>query len=100
MGQTMSDEWAPTTDSVRAVYAQYNDDYLELIDPDHGAEFDRWLAKHDAEVRADQIEKDAKVVEAGGRYWDAELVHFRHLYPAEIAIELRWQKSAYMGEEN
>jgi hypothetical protein len=97
-----NDQW-PDTDDVRAVFTLYPEGVDEgpIISPQQaGAEFDRWLAKHDAEVRADQIEKDAKVVEAGGRYWDAELVHFRHLYPAEIAIELRWQKSAYMGEEN
>jgi hypothetical protein len=55
----MSDGWTPTTDSVRAVYAQWNDDYLEFIDPDHGEQFDRWLAKHDLEIVARTLAADA-----------------------------------------
>jgi hypothetical protein len=47
----MSDEgYTPETEYVRAVYAQYNDNHLEFIDRDYGAEFDRWLAKHDLET--------------------------------------------------
>jgi hypothetical protein len=51
----MSNGWTPTTDSVRAVYAQWNDDYFEFIDPDHGEQFDRWLAKHDEKVARDAV---------------------------------------------
>jgi hypothetical protein len=86
----------PFDEDVREAYVKTVGGDLEAV----GKLYDLWLARHEIEVRADQIERDAKVVEAGGRYWDAELVHFRHLYPAEIAIELRWQKSAYIKEEN
>jgi hypothetical protein len=52
----MSEEgYTPETEYVRAVYAQYNDNHLEFIDRDYGAEFDRWLAEHDAETRQEAI---------------------------------------------
>jgi hypothetical protein len=43
-------EYTPKTQYVRAVYAEYQDTYRDLIDPDYGTEFDRWLAKHDLET--------------------------------------------------
>jgi hypothetical protein len=44
----MSEEgYTPETEYVRAVYAQYNDNHLEFIDRDYGAEFDLWLAKRE-----------------------------------------------------
>jgi uncharacterized protein YacL (UPF0231 family) len=91
--------FTPDTERVRKMYATYYDKNSSNF-VHRWAEFNRWLAEYEIEVRADQIERDAKVVEAGGRYWDAELVHFRHLYPAEIATELRSQKIAHIEEEN
>ena len=50
----MSDDYTPTTEQVRenfiwgAVDRGYTDDGIE------GPAFDRWLAAHDAEVRAEQ----------------------------------------------
>jgi hypothetical protein len=98
----MSEQWTPNTEGVRMVFSFYPemDGALKTSQRQAIAEFDRWLAEHDAEVRADQIEIDAKLADAGGTHWDAKLVGFRHLYPAEIATELRSQKIAYMEEEN
>ena len=44
-------DYTPTTDNVRE---EYGDNWDRRY-----AEFDRWLAKHDAEVRADEREKAA-----------------------------------------
>jgi len=35
-------------------------------------QFDRWLAAHDAEIRRDQAEKDAAIVD-GGQFYNDEL---------------------------
>ena len=54
----MTDDYTPTTEEVRGTYVAYSfRDCFEKPGPtqpkgEWGAEFDRWLAAHDAEVRA------------------------------------------------
>lgn len=54
----MTDEYTPTTEEVRSSFAsnqfvQRGEFEFELLAEDEaGAEFDRWLAAHDAEVAA------------------------------------------------
>ena len=48
--------WKPTTENMRE---EYGDNI-----PRRYEEFDRWLAEHDAEIRADEREKAAQRVEA------------------------------------
>lgn len=61
----MSD-YTPTTEAVRHGYAADHNGCGGL-DLDALAEFDRWLATHDAELRADEREKAARrVLKASG----------------------------------
>lgn len=46
------DEHAPTTEDVRLVYGS---DSTGMLRGDHVAAFDRWLAAHDAEIRAEAL---------------------------------------------
>lgn len=58
----MADEYTPTTDEVREVWVQEQDITHGEGADFHAAEFDRWLAAHEAEVReriAQDIEADA-----------------------------------------
>lgn len=48
----MADEYTPTTSGVREVWIEIQDTTHGEGDEFHGAEFDRWLAQHDAEVAA------------------------------------------------
>ena len=50
-------EYTPTTEDVRNAWVGYRLDVANSLVI--ATEFDRWLAAHDAAVRADQIEKDA-----------------------------------------
>lgn len=45
-------EYTPTTKDVREVWIYAQDITHDEGEDFHGAEFDRWLAAHDAEVRA------------------------------------------------
>jgi len=60
-------KFTPTTDDVRLRYTEYP--YVAQIEdePGDGAEFDRWISAHDAEViakgRAEQREADAVIAE-------------------------------------
>lgn len=55
-GRAMS-EYTPTTKDVREVWIYAQDITHDEGEDFHGAEFDRWLATHDAEVRA-EVESD------------------------------------------
>ena len=48
--QLQPDPCTPSTEHVRAVYAAQHG---AILADEHGREFDRWLAQHDAEVRRD-----------------------------------------------
>ena len=50
-------EYTPTTKDVREVWIYAQDITHDEGEDFHGAEFDRWLATHDAEVRA-EVESD------------------------------------------
>lgn len=54
-------DYTPTTDEVRKAYVHANADTELQIDKWETV-FDRWLAAHDAEVRADEREQAAKRV--------------------------------------
>lgn len=45
----MSDDFIPSMEQIRSHYVF---DQSDLWDPERGVAFDRWLAAHDAEVRA------------------------------------------------
>jgi hypothetical protein len=69
-GELMSENgYTPETEYVRAVYAQYNDNYLEFIDRDYGAEFDRWLAKRDLETFDDGFAHGAEYGHVSQGMW-------------------------------
>lgn len=54
----MSD-YIPTTDEVRDGYYSPRESY----EPDHNAEFDRWLAQHDSEITAKAEERIITLIE-------------------------------------
>ncbi len=58
----MSD-YMPTTDEVRDGYYSPRESY----EPDHNAEFDRWLAQHDAEITAKAGKRIIKLLENESR---------------------------------
>lgn len=79
----MADEFVPTTEDVRLVWtdSQTGGEYGYLDDGQQArAEFDRWLAEHDAEVReqvAQEIESVARGCEGdfeGGLFYAAAIV--------------------------
>jgi len=56
--------------SDKAKYLDERDDIRNWLSGDLLRMFDRWLAAHDAAVRADQIEKDAAIAETNfSEYW-------------------------------
>lgn len=55
----MTEGYIPLTAEIRTGYAL---DEFGKVSQYWGNVFNRWLAAHDAEIRADQIEKDAKTV--------------------------------------
>lgn len=60
----MSDSgYTPTDGEMRIYFAQDDRGYRDEQDL---RTFDSWLAAHDAEVRADQIRKDAEIVKEEG----------------------------------
>jgi rubrerythrin len=52
----MSDEYTPTTDVVRDAYVRGMRQAFIASSGEHVDEFDRWLAEHDTEVRAEVID--------------------------------------------
>lgn len=62
----MSDPYTPTTKEVRRVYVLAPDNLAADGKPEWSMytqdQFDRWLAAHDAEVRADERERCAQIV--------------------------------------
>lgn len=64
----MDADWIPTTEDLRE-YVEVGGEARpwEASTPDmdaaRAAAFDRWLAAHDAEVRAEQAEKDTQIAE-------------------------------------
>ena len=56
----MSDEYTPTDEIVRAAVGYYAAKAGDVMGE---AAFDRWLATHDAQVRADALEEAASVAD-------------------------------------
>jgi hypothetical protein len=54
----MKPHFFATIDEVRDIFSKYAEEHHGESDGD--AQFDRWLAAHDAEVRADEREKAAQ----------------------------------------
>lgn len=62
-------EYTPTTEDVRGAYRAWHDGQGDdhALKPTWSAqEFDRWLAAHDAEVRADEAAQWAQAVLVSG----------------------------------
>lgn len=53
-------DWIPSAEQVRSHYVFNQSNQWE---PERGEAFDRWLAEHDAKVRAEEREKSAQVAE-------------------------------------
>ncbi len=53
-------DYIPTTDEVRDGYYSPRESY----EPDHNAEFDRWLAQHDSEITAKAEKRIIKLLES------------------------------------
>lgn len=72
-GEPPTVEFTPTTEYVKDDYQEAARMRLGASYEESGAEFDRWLAAHDAEVRAEQGELSDAQVEAAwaviGRGW-------------------------------
>jgi hypothetical protein len=89
MGQTMSDEWAPSTNGVRGMYLlglQGARKVWEgpIISPKEAeADFDRWLAKHDAEVVKAERERDINLLEG----WKERLTSMGWRIPSSSDLE-------------
>lgn len=67
----MSNEYTPSMDEVRDAFAGKGTGYgNEPHYERQAAEFDRWLADHDVQVRADQAERDAMIAKRvkGGHF--------------------------------
>ena len=56
----MKPHFFATIDEVRDIFSKYAEEHHGESDND--AQFDRWLAAHDAEIRADEREKAAQRV--------------------------------------
>jgi hypothetical protein len=55
-GKLVSEKgYTPDTEYVRGAYAGSQIDHHFVVKPEYGAEFDRWLAEHDAETRQEAI---------------------------------------------
>lgn len=68
----MSDDYTPTTEEVRRGFGEAFTGDGSIVDQDavaaeNRAEFDRWLAAHDAEVRAEGVEWEYRRVRPDGR---------------------------------
>lgn len=59
----MADDYTPTTEEVREQYTREEPPRIGTV-AERRAEFDRWLAAHDAQVRADERERIASAIEA------------------------------------
>lgn len=73
----MSEPYTPSVEEVRERFVDGFPIDTWLISREQcGTDFDRWLAAHDAQVRRDQAEADAQIVEAErlGREWAAAAI--------------------------
>jgi hypothetical protein len=81
----MSDSgYTPSTSLIREAYvsgAAFLSD--EMVTPEMGARFDRWLAALTAQVRAEQIETDAQIAEA--RYFGGGVIGSANRWGAKQA---------------
>lgn len=72
------DEFTPTTDDVRGCYAetQTGGEFGYMDNGEAGsADFDRWLAAHDAEVKAQALKDAADAVDSEGHHWSGASAH-------------------------
>lgn len=84
-------EYAPTTKDVREVWIEAQDITHDEGDDFHGAEFDRWLAAHDAEVRAG--------VEAEELEWEKRYEHLKK-HAAVAMVTLNGDPYGYRSPSN
>ena len=87
----MSD-YIPTTDEVRDGYYSPRESY----EPDHNAEFDRWLAQHDSEITAKAEERIIKLLEDLDRHGTthSEFCAARHAYAAKAIARIKGEEDA------
>jgi hypothetical protein len=85
MGQMMSEQWTPNTEGVRMVFSFYPemDGALKTSQRQAIAEFDRWLAKHDAEVVKAERERNINLLEG----WKERLTSMGWRIPSSSDLE-------------
>lgn len=66
-------DYTPTTEEIRVIYIGTREEFVKPWQSNRPAEFDRWLAAHDAEVRASVV---AEEPEWEYRISDGEFIHY------------------------
>ena len=59
-----TEKYTPTTESVRERYVAACDSPIAGMNALYGQDFDRWLAAHDAEIRAERVAPDREAIVA------------------------------------
>lgn len=92
----MSD-YIPTTEQVRDDFIGYGlDNHLMPDAMEFAAEFDRWLAQHDAEITAKAEQRIIKLLEDLDRHGTthSEFCAARHAYAAQAIARIKGEESA------
>lgn len=93
----MAEDYTPTTETVREVYAVWRYDEGVLGERDAAAEFDAWLAAHDRQV-AERVLRDAAEFERRGRTHLAAAVRAHSAAPARPTTDdRRWADKVANG---
>jgi hypothetical protein len=85
----MSDDWTPTTEGVRLMYSKGFEGAWQpfegvITTPEQArVDFDRWLAKHDAEVVKAERERDINLLEG----WKERLTLMGWRIPSSSDLE-------------
>lgn len=89
--------FVPTTEQVRAEYVT-NRALRVPTTVSPAAEFDRWLAEHDAQVAAQALRDTADAVEVIDPAWDSALCIDRMYHPVPEWLRARADRIAAGGE--
>lgn len=87
----MMADYTPTTDQVRSIFAGNGDWEHRGTAQEREFEFDRWLADHDAQIRAETIREFEDLYFGPGaqtRTWVANAMRNRHGLPPRTAASI------------
>lgn len=94
----MNDEYTPSTEEIREQY------WVSSGDPRRSseawAEFDRWLAAHDAEVRAEQADHDAMRINGLDTRLAAAKRKIAEMWTGVVAEEPEWEYGTALRTPN